>query len=230
VEETIGEAWKRARGNNNLSIVESLGAVRKSLGNWKRENNHNSNERMQKLRHELELESSSTSPCWERVNELKMEIGKAFKEEEEFWAQKSKDKWFVVGDNNTSFFHASVKAKAKAETGSRNQSQMNGKGWTVPESGRVKCNIGISWSKATCMADLGWIVRNSEGQTLLHSRRAFNGVSSLLEARRLGLIWSAESMISHRFQKVSFELEDHELVGSVNRPKAWPAFRGFNDN
>ena len=93
-----------------------------------------------------------------------------------------------------------VTAEAKAETGSRNQSQMNGKGWTAPESGRVKCNIGISWSKATCMAGLGWIVRNSEGQTLLHSRRAFNGVSSLLEARRLGLIWSAESMISHRFQ------------------------------
>ena len=122
-----------------------------------------------------------------------------------------------------------VTASAKAETGNRNQRQMNGKGWTAPETGRVKCNIGISWSKATCMAGLGWIVRNSEGQTLLHSRRAFNGVSSLLEARRLGLIWSAESMISHRFQKVSFELEDHELVGSVNRPKAWPAFRGYGE-
>ncbi|WZZ27985.1 hypothetical protein YC2023_011386 [Brassica napus] len=118
-----------------------------------------------------------------------------------------------------------VVAAAKVETGARNQRPRDGKAWTVPENGRVKCNIGISWSKATCMVGLGWIVRNSEGDTMLHSRRDFNGVSSLLEARRLGLIWAAESMNSHKLQKVSFELEDYELVGSVNRPKAWPAFQ-----
>ncbi|XP_018479618.1 uncharacterized protein LOC108850618 [Raphanus sativus] len=110
VEETIGETWNRARGIGNLSIVDSIGAVRKSLGKWKRDNNLNSNEHMKKLRHELELETSSTAPCWERVGELNVEINKAFKEEEDFWVQKSRDKWLVVGDNNTSFFHASVKA------------------------------------------------------------------------------------------------------------------------
>lgn len=63
-----------------------------------------------KQQHELKLESGSLAPCWDRVRVLKLEIGKAFKEEEEFWSQKSRDKWLVVGDNNTSFFHASVKA------------------------------------------------------------------------------------------------------------------------
>lgn len=28
-------------------------------------------------------------------------------------------------------------------------------------------------------------------------------------------------------QKVTFELEDCELVGAVNRPKAWPDFRAY---
>ncbi|KAJ4902361.1 hypothetical protein Rs2_16312 [Raphanus sativus] len=93
VEETIGETWNRARGIGNLSIVDSIGAVRKSLGKWKRDNNLNSNEHMKKLRHELELETSSTAPCWERVGELNVEINKAFKEEEDFWVQKSRDKW-----------------------------------------------------------------------------------------------------------------------------------------
>ena len=120
-------------------------------------------------------------------------------------------------------------AAAKAEMGNRNQRPRDGNIWTVPESERVKCNIGISWSKAMCMAGLGWIVRNSEGETLLHSRRAINGVSSLLEARRLGLIWAAESMNSHKLQKVCFELEDYELVGSVNKPKAWPAFWAYGE-
>ncbi|XP_013690321.2 uncharacterized protein LOC106394286 [Brassica napus] len=137
VEETIGEAWKRARGTNNLSIVESLGAVRKSLGIWKRENNHNSNERMQKLRHELELESSSTSPCWERVNELKTEIGKAFKQEEDFWTQKSKDNWLVVGDNNTSFFHASVKARRQNNQLSKLVYDEGRENFSIPQMGKT---------------------------------------------------------------------------------------------
>ena len=122
-----------------------------------------------------------------------------------------------------------VVATAKAETGNRNQRPRDGNIWIVPKSERVKCNIGISWSKVTCMSGLGWIVRNSEGETLLHSRRTINGVSSLLEARRLGLIWAAESMNSHKLQKVCFELEDYELVGSVNKPKAWPAFRAYGE-
>ncbi|XP_013607847.1 PREDICTED: uncharacterized protein LOC106314531 [Brassica oleracea var. oleracea] len=122
-----------------------------------------------------------------------------------------------------------VVATAKAETGNRNQRPRDGNIWIVPKSERVKCNIGISWSKVTCMSGLGWIVRNSEGETLLHSRRTINGVSSLLEARRLGLIWAAESMNSHKVQKVCFELEDYELVGSVNKPKAWPAFRAYGE-
>lgn len=89
----------------------------------------------------------------------------------------------------------------------------------------MKCNIGISWIKKTRVAGMGWIVRNSEGVTVLHSRRAFSGVLSLLEAKRLGLVWAAESMLSHKIQRVRFEVEDWEVVGAVNRPKAWPAYR-----
>ena len=75
---------------------------------------------------------------------------------------------------------------------------------------------------------MGWIVRNNSGDAMLHSRRAFNGVPSLLEAKRLGLIWAVESMVSHRVPNVSFEIEASELVGSLNRPNAWPAFRAYS--
>ncbi|XP_018487613.1 uncharacterized protein LOC108858142 [Raphanus sativus] len=68
---------------------------------------------------------------------------------------------------------------------------------------------------------------NGDGETMLHSRRAFNGVESLVEARRLGMIWTIESMTHHRLQNVTFEVEAYELVGVVNRPKAWPAFRAY---
>lgn len=108
--ETIRDTWSRARQQSNVYVFDKLGEVQRSLGKWKRENEVNSNEKLMKLRHELDLESGSLAPCWDRVRALKIEIGKAFHEEEEFWRQKSRDKWLVVGDNNTCFFHASVKA------------------------------------------------------------------------------------------------------------------------
>lgn len=37
---------------------------------------------------------------------------------------------------------------------------------------RMKCSVGISWSKETGMMGTGWIMRNSDRETLLHSRRA----------------------------------------------------------
>lgn len=108
---------------------------------------------------------------------------------------------------------------------SRNRRLLAGKGWKAPERNRVKCNIGISWAKDTKLAGTSWIVRGCDGRALLHSRRAFNGVSSIMEAKRLGLTWAMESMVSHRIQRVTLEIEADDLVGSINKPKAWPAFR-----
>lgn len=99
--------------------------------------------------------------------------------------------------------------------------------WKAPELGRFKCNVGVAWDQKTRMVGGGWIVRNNEGGAILHSRRAFNGASSLIEAKRLGFIWAVESMISHKMHKVTFDVESSELAGVVNKPKAWPAFRGM---
>lgn len=115
------------------------------------------------------------------------------------------------------------------ETREKNCKARKAKYWKAPESGRVKCNIGLSWLKKTKVAGVSWIVRSSDGVTLLHSRRAFIGVPSILEARRLALIWAIESMCAHRIMKVSFEMEDSEVVGVVNRPKAWPALRAYGE-
>lgn len=45
--------------------------------------------------------------------------------------------------------------------------------------------------------------------------------------RDWGLIWTVESMISHKLHKITFDVESSELAGAVNRLRAWPAFRGM---
>ncbi|KAL9813246.1 putative ribonuclease H domain, reverse transcriptase zinc-binding domain-containing protein [Arabidopsis thaliana] len=96
--------------------------------------------------------------------------------------------------------------------------------WNPPSMGWLKCNVGISWSKRNRLAGGAWVVRDSDGKTLLHSRRAFVNVRDEHEAKFLTIKWSLESMKTHRFNKVVVAFQDTSFVGFVNRPKAWPSF------
>ncbi|KAF3531740.1 hypothetical protein DY000_02040842 [Brassica cretica] len=109
VREYIHEAWNYHSGSGQRSLVQRFGSVHMNLGSWKRETCNNSRERMNVLRTYLVAEYSTGDLNWEKINFLKSEIAQAFCHEEEFWGQMSRDKWLVVGDNNTSFFYASVK-------------------------------------------------------------------------------------------------------------------------
>lgn len=104
VRECIDSAWKEGSGAGQQSVIDKLGSVRRSLGKWKRENGNNSKTRMLSIREDLEREHCKQSPDFEKIRLFREEIGKAFKDEEDFWMQKSRDKWLVVGDSNTSFF------------------------------------------------------------------------------------------------------------------------------
>lgn len=69
------------------------------------------------------------------------------------------------------------------------------------------------------MAGRAWTVRNNVGEVIMHRRRAFTRVKSIIEAKNIALIWTIGSMISHRLAPVVFETEDAELL-AVKRPSA----------
>ncbi|CAA7020833.1 unnamed protein product [Microthlaspi erraticum] len=98
--------------------------------------------------------------------------------------------------------------------------------WKAPPKFWVKCNVGVSWSKRNKLAGASWVTRDDKGLVLLHSRTTLVNLKSAEEGSFLALCWAMESMASHRFQRVIFEVEDVILVGVVNRPQAWPSF-GF---
>lgn len=70
------------------------------------------------------------------------------------------------------------------------------------------------------------MVRNHRGLVLYHSRRAFANIFSRDEAKLEAILWAAESMSSHRFNKVILAGEMKEMFGAVTKPREWPAF-GF---
>ncbi|KAG2327641.1 hypothetical protein Bca52824_010369 [Brassica carinata] len=97
--------------------------------------------------------------------------------------------------------------------------------WIAPPSGFFKCNVGMRWLKKKREVGAVWVLTDSGGMTLLHSRRSFSDVWSKEEAYFLSMVWAVESMISHKCLRVYFSLEWRMLVNAINRPKAWPSFK-----
>lgn len=66
-----------------------------------------------------------------------------------------------------------------------------------------------------------WVLRNDQGVVLLHSRRAFSGLSNKDEANFEILKWAVESMKSHQMARVVFYTESDVMIGAITRPEAW---------
>lgn len=60
---------------------------------------------------------------------------------------------------------------------------------------------------------------------LLHSRRAFSGISNANDLHLVVVKWAIQSMEQHHINRVIFALHDDRIVGLITRPKAWPSFR-----
>lgn len=106
----MANAWNFARSRGDASVTNCLKACRRSLSSLKKQSNMNSKERIHQAEAALESEQSALHQSRERIRFLKQELIKAQRDEETYWWQKCRDKWLNRGDNNSKFFHNSVKA------------------------------------------------------------------------------------------------------------------------
>lgn len=97
-------------------------------------------------------------------------------------------------------------------------------GWKPPSANWFKCNIGAFWCKHKKIGGCAWVLRDHNGFVVLHSRRSFANIINSDELHLQSILWSIDCMQKHRLNKVIFASEKVELVGALNRPKAWPNF------
>ncbi|KAG7553190.1 Reverse transcriptase zinc-binding domain [Arabidopsis thaliana x Arabidopsis arenosa] len=101
--------------------------------------------------------------------------------------------------------------------------------WRPPPKPWLKCNVASSWNKEKKICGVAWVLRNSEGIVLLHSRAALPSISSKGEAELQGCIWAIKDMQNLHIHKVIFAFEPNELAGAVLRPAAWPSFKSQSE-
>lgn len=97
--------------------------------------------------------------------------------------------------------------------------------WRTPPTGWLKCNVGWYWVKKTHTLGCAWVVRDSKGMSVWHSRRSFVEIQNLNDAKVTALSWALDNMVAHRVEKLILGIEDPMMCGILERPKAWPSFR-----
>lgn len=95
--------------------------------------------------------------------------------------------------------------------------------WHKPPVGFVKCNVASSWIDPVQNHGAAWIVRESHGIPVFHSRRAFAPINSKISAELSTLKWSVEALHDLRVKKVCLELSSQDTWNAINSPSLFPS-------
>lgn len=94
--------------------------------------------------------------------------------------------------------------------------------WMKPPSGTLKCNVRSSWSNDQQMSGAAWILRNHNGDALLHSRRSYSLAFSHTLADLHSLHWAVESMVNLKQTRIIFEFSLPSLRDALANPSSHP--------
>ncbi|XP_048613193.1 uncharacterized protein LOC125574792 [Brassica napus] len=94
--------------------------------------------------------------------------------------------------------------------------------WSKPPRGLLKCNVGTSWQPSNLGSGASWIVRDEIGNPVIHSRRAFSGVLSELEASLRSLAWSIMALSDLHLDKVIIEFSCVMMAEALLNPTKFP--------
>ena len=102
---------KNWNANEFEEVDVKLSRCRRAIMEWSKEQQLNSLKKIEECRGNLEEAMVSPTSSAELLLKATEELSIAYKEEEEFWKQRSRQMWLSLGDRNTGFFHAITKSR-----------------------------------------------------------------------------------------------------------------------
>jgi len=108
--ESVYEGWNLSSHDGDF-FSQKVKSCRKSISTWKKASSTNSEKKIVDLQDQIDRAQEDEAISAEDLLALKWKLCDAYREEEIFWRQKSRELWYKSGDNNTNFFHAITKQR-----------------------------------------------------------------------------------------------------------------------
>lgn len=108
IKKLIDKFW---RESNHLQISERIVKCRKAISAWSREHYVNSQKLITELWEKLDKAMTDQIADDAYISLLNKSLLSAYKAEENYWKQRSRQIWLALGDRNTTYFHASTKRR-----------------------------------------------------------------------------------------------------------------------
>lgn len=108
VKQLIKNTWNSVP---HLHVEERLSLCRRAICKWSKEFYENSRKTIESLRNQLKEAMTEIISNEELIYQINSDLLQTYKKEEAFWTQKSRQLWLTLGDSNTSYFHATTKAR-----------------------------------------------------------------------------------------------------------------------
>jgi len=113
ISKLMNETWK---SNPSAKVDYRLHLCRAALLNWSKEHHLNSQKEILSLRVQLEEALTDDAATQDSVDLLNQNLLLAYRKEETFWKQRSRNLWLALGDKNSCFFHAATNSRRAINT------------------------------------------------------------------------------------------------------------------
>lgn len=100
VKKLIGEVWNQ---HHRSPIKQKITACRQPISKWNKHHHENSQAKIREGKNRLEQAMSSSNTNEALIAEINKELRMAYKEEEDYWRQRSRTLWLALGDKNSGF-------------------------------------------------------------------------------------------------------------------------------
>ena len=91
--------------------MAKISNCRHEIAKWRKNNPPYGKEKISDLQKALEEVQTDDTRSHEDIMEVSRKLQEAYKDEEEYWHQKSRNMWYSSGDLNTKFYHALTKQR-----------------------------------------------------------------------------------------------------------------------
>ena len=109
--ESIATGWVGHNEGQTEDIVTKITNCHHEIAAWRKNNPPYGKEKIQDLQRALEEVQTDNNRSQEDILEVSRKFQDAYKDEEDYWHQKSMNMWYSSRDLNTKFYHALTKQR-----------------------------------------------------------------------------------------------------------------------